>query len=173
MPSPLPRRGNWVHRLLASPAVSAFPGMAAGSARASTFSRLVQRSHCYSLHTRSRHQFVARYTEGFNRFVPSAVAPVASGWSILPGGIFTHWESAAFPRRTPGAVTRWRSETSYNRTFQGVRRPISLSAKVWHPPRFSVHANSCVIVLVAGSMASRIEHPLVRSSSRSVVCGTA
>jgi hypothetical protein len=40
-------------------------------------------------------------TKGFNYFVTSIVAPVASGWSILPGGLFTHWESAAFPRRTP------------------------------------------------------------------------
>jgi len=28
-------------------------------------------------------------------------APVASGWSISPGGAFTHWKSAAFARRTP------------------------------------------------------------------------
>jgi hypothetical protein len=47
---------------------------------------------------------VAHYTEGFNRFVASTVAPVASGWSILPGGAFTHWENAALSRRTPGAV---------------------------------------------------------------------
>ena len=40
----IPRRGDWVLRLLTAPAVSAFPGMAAGSARASTFSRLVRRS---------------------------------------------------------------------------------------------------------------------------------
>jgi len=31
-------------------------------------------------------------------------APVASGWSISPGGAFTHWKSAAFARRTPFAV---------------------------------------------------------------------
>ena len=45
--------------------------------------------------------FVTRLTKGFNYFVTSIVAPVASGWSILPGGLFTHWESAAFSRRTP------------------------------------------------------------------------
>jgi len=44
MLSPLPRRSDWVHRLLAFPAVSAFPDMAVGSARASTFSRLIRRS---------------------------------------------------------------------------------------------------------------------------------
>jgi hypothetical protein len=31
-------------------------------------------------------------------------APVASGWSISPGGAFTHWKSAAFARRTPIAA---------------------------------------------------------------------
>jgi len=48
--------------------------------------------------------FAARFTGGFNRFVTSTVAPVASGWSISPGGIYTHWENAALPRRTPVAV---------------------------------------------------------------------
>ena len=33
-------------------------------------------------------------------------APVASGWSISPGGAFTHWKSAAFARRTPYADDR-------------------------------------------------------------------
>jgi hypothetical protein len=47
--------------------------------------------------------FVARFIEGFNRFVTSTVAPVASGWSISPGGTLTHWDSAALSRRTPGA----------------------------------------------------------------------
>jgi len=32
--------------------------------------------------------FVARIAEGFNRFVTSAVAPVASGWSIFAGWDF-------------------------------------------------------------------------------------
>jgi hypothetical protein len=57
----------------------------------------------YGLHTRAATKFEARFTGGFNRFVTSTVAPVASGWSRLPGGIFTHWESAALPRRTPQA----------------------------------------------------------------------
>jgi hypothetical protein len=33
------------------------------------------------------HQFVARFTEGFNRFVTSTVAPVASGWSCRRVGL--------------------------------------------------------------------------------------
>ena len=45
----------------------------------------------YGLHT--RHVTVFRdalVTRGFNRFVTSTVAPVASGWSISPGGTLTH-----------------------------------------------------------------------------------
>ena len=48
--------------------------------------------------------FVTRFTEGFSQFVTSLTAPVASGWSIWPGGICTHWKSAALARRTPEAV---------------------------------------------------------------------
>jgi hypothetical protein len=86
MLSPLPRHGDWVHPLLASPVVSAFPDMAVGSARASTFSRLIRRSLALRpAHSRCHH-FVTRITEGFNYFVTSTVAPVASGWSICRVG---------------------------------------------------------------------------------------
>jgi hypothetical protein len=87
MLSPLPRHGDWVHPLLASPVVSAFPDMAVGSARASTFSRLIRRSLALRpAHSRCHH-FVTRITEGFNYFVTSTVAPVASGWSICRVGV--------------------------------------------------------------------------------------
>jgi len=34
------------------------------------------------------------YIRGFDGFVTSTAAPIASGWSDqLPGGIRTHWES--------------------------------------------------------------------------------
>jgi len=54
------------------------------------------------------HQFVARFTEGFSQFVTSLTAPVASGWSISPGGIHTHWKApplhGAHPKETSGEV---------------------------------------------------------------------
>ena len=66
---------------LIRPVVSAFPGMAAGSARASSFSRLARRSLVLRpAHSRC-HQFVTRLPEGFSHFVSSIAAPVASGWS--------------------------------------------------------------------------------------------
>jgi len=90
--------------MLNHPAVLAFPEMAIGSACATSFSRLAQCSLTLRpAHSRC-HQFAARFTGGFNRLVTSTVAPVASGWSRLPGGTFTHWESAALTRRTPEAA---------------------------------------------------------------------
>jgi len=44
MPSPLPRRSDWVHSSLASPAIPAFPAWVFGSACALSFSRIAQRS---------------------------------------------------------------------------------------------------------------------------------
>src|SRR5712672_4186239 len=44
--------------------------------------------------------------EGFSHFVTSMTAPIASGWSGLPGGVCTHWKApplhGAHPRQTPG-----------------------------------------------------------------------
>ena len=81
MLSPLPRHRDWVLVSLTSPALSAFPGLGAGSTYASSFSRLAQRSLALRpAHSRG-HQFVTRFTRGFNHFVTSIVAPVASGWS--------------------------------------------------------------------------------------------
>jgi len=40
---------------------------------------------------------VALYTEGFDSFVTSTAAPIATGWSDqLPGGNLTHWGSPPF-----------------------------------------------------------------------------
>jgi len=45
---------------------------------------------------RSRgHLYVTSYTEGFSHFVTSMTAPVASGWSVSPGGACTHWKELA------------------------------------------------------------------------------
>ena len=100
MLSPLPRRSDWVPASLTSPALSAFPGLGAGSACASSFSRLARRSLALRpAHSRC-HQFVTRFTRGFNHFVTSIVCSGCFRLERLPGGTFTHWESAAFARRT-------------------------------------------------------------------------
>jgi len=67
--------------LLIRSVISAFPERVVGSACASSFSRLTQRSLALRpAHSRC-HQFVARLPEGFSHFVTSMTAPVASGWS--------------------------------------------------------------------------------------------
>ena len=103
MLSPLPRRSDWLPTSLTSPALSAFPGLGAGSACASSFSRLAQRSLALRpAHSRG-HQFVTRFTRGFNHFVTSIVAPVASGWSgcrvgLSPTGKAPPYHGAPYKR---------------------------------------------------------------------------
>jgi hypothetical protein len=76
--------------LLIHPDVSAFPGRVVGSACASSFSRLAQRSLALRpAHSRC-HRFCGPLSQGFSHFLTSIAAPVASGWSISPGGIRTH-----------------------------------------------------------------------------------
>jgi hypothetical protein len=52
-------------------------------------------SRC-GLHTRAATVIRGSHSKGFNRFVTSTVAPVASGGSTLPGGTFTHWEAPPY-----------------------------------------------------------------------------
>jgi len=111
MLSPLPRRSVWVHASLSSPVVSAFPDMAVRSACATSFSRLAQRSITLRpAHSRC-HQFVTPFTGGFNHFVTSTVAPVASGWSGCRVGL------APTGKAPPYHGAR------QERTFAGQRKP--------------------------------------------------
>jgi len=59
-------------------------------------------------------------SEGFSHFVTSMTAPVASGWSVWPGGTLTHWKAppchGAPSSRTSCEVMsdrcRWRADLS-------------------------------------------------------------
>ena len=82
------------------PAVSAFPERVVGSACTSSFSRLAQRSLALRPAHSRRHLNVTCYTEGFSHFVTSMTAPVASGWSVSPGGARTHWKAPPFTAHT-------------------------------------------------------------------------
>ncbi len=89
--------------LLIHPVVSAFPGMAARSACASSFSRLARRSLALGLHTRA--VTVCRDTLT-RRLQPFRYLLDCSGCfrlERLPGGACTHWKNAAFSRCTPEA----------------------------------------------------------------------
>src|SRR5271156_760361 len=50
----------------------------------------------YGLHTRAVTVYRDTLTRGFSHFVTSMTAPVASGWSGLPGGNCTHWKAPPF-----------------------------------------------------------------------------
>jgi len=76
--TPTQRLGSLV---FTHPVVSTFPDMAVGSACATSFSRSAQRSLTLRpAHSRC-HLYATRFTGGFNRFVTSTAAPVASGWN--------------------------------------------------------------------------------------------
>ena len=50
----------------------------------------------YGLHTRAVTVYRDPLSEGFSHFVTSIAAPVASGWSVSPGGACTHWKAPPF-----------------------------------------------------------------------------
>ena len=80
MPSPLPRRNCRVHISLASPSMSAFPVFRPGRLPHRAFRGLLSVHSCYGLHGRQV-TYMTFYTRGFNRFVTSTIAPIATGWS--------------------------------------------------------------------------------------------
>jgi hypothetical protein len=81
---------------LMHPVVSAFPGMAAGSARASTFSRLARRSLALRpAHSRC-HQVVARFTRRLQSFRYLHDCSGCFRLEHLPGGAFTHWKAPPY-----------------------------------------------------------------------------
>ena len=79
---------------LIPPALSAFPEMAVGSACATPFSRLAQRSLTLPPAHSLDPPKVTRYIKGFSYFVTSIAAPIASGWSIIAG-----WDSHPLGKR--------------------------------------------------------------------------
>src|SRR5271168_3102044 len=96
MLSPLPRRSGWAYCFAHSPIRVSLPryGRRVGL-------RIVLFEAC-SAFTRVTACTLAlspirdTLTEGFSHFVTSMTAPVASGWSDLPGGIYTHWKAPPF-----------------------------------------------------------------------------
>ena len=78
------------------PAISAFPDMTVGVGlhivlfeACSAFTRVAA---CTLALSPIRDTLI----EGFSHFVTSMTAPIASGWSGLPGGTYTHWKAPPF-----------------------------------------------------------------------------
>jgi len=93
MLSPIPRRGDWVPRLLASPAVSAFPDSGSGSAHASSFSRLARRSLALRPAHARRHRISWQLHRRLQPFRYLHSCPGCIRLEQLPGGTFTHWKA--------------------------------------------------------------------------------
>jgi hypothetical protein len=101
MPSPLPRRSDWVLVSLASPAVSAFPAWVSGSAAHRPFRGLLSVHSRYGLHTR----WITQGDPLHQRLQPLRYLHDCSDCfrleRKLPGGTLTHRKDAALARRTP------------------------------------------------------------------------
>jgi len=93
MLSPLPRRSSWDPLCSITQPYQSSPIGESGRPAHRPFRGLLSVHSRYGLHTRTVTVFRDSFTEGFNCFVTSTVAPVASGWSISPGGILTHWKA--------------------------------------------------------------------------------
>jgi len=70
----------WVHTSLASPVTTAFPTLQPGRLPHYPFRGLLSVHSHYGLYAR-RVTYMTLYTEGFERFVTSTYAPLATGWS--------------------------------------------------------------------------------------------
>ena len=99
MLSPIPRRNRGVHISLSSPTMAAFPDFWAGRLPHCVFRGLLSVHSRYGLHTRQV-TYMTLYTGGFSRFVTSAAAPIATGWSDLAGRDSHPLRNRAFARRT-------------------------------------------------------------------------
>ena len=106
MPSPLPRHSDWDHSCSLTQSYQPSPKWRSGRPVQPPFRGFAQRSLALRpAHSRC-HLYAARFTGGFNRFVTSAVAPVASDWNSSRVGLTPTGENAALPRRTPEAAFR-------------------------------------------------------------------
>src|SRR5689334_7582079 len=94
MLSPLPRRSDWGHCFAHSPqSCQPSPIWLSGRPVHRPFRGLLGVHSRYGLHTRAITVYRDTLSEGFSHFVTSIAAPVASGWSVSPGGACTHWKA--------------------------------------------------------------------------------
>jgi hypothetical protein len=93
-----------VHISLSSPTMAAFPDFWAGRLPHCVFRGLLSVHSRYGLHI-CQVTDMTLYTGGFSRFVASAAAPIATGWSDLAGRDSHPLRNRAFARRTKNRTT--------------------------------------------------------------------
>ena len=79
--------------------MAAFPVFQPGRLPHYPFRGLLSVHKHYGLHVR-RVTYMTLYTEGFNRFVSSTIAPIATGWSEFAGWVSHPLGNCALARRT-------------------------------------------------------------------------
>ena len=87
MLSPIPRHSVWVPLCSIPQPYQSSPEAAPGRPVHLPFRGLLGVHSRYGLHTRDVTKVVTLYTKGFDYFVTSIAAPVASGWSIRRVGL--------------------------------------------------------------------------------------
>src|SRR5712664_3027432 len=115
MLSPLPRRSGWAHSSLCfTQPYQPSPKGLSGRPAHCPFRGLLGVHSRYGLHTRAVTVYRDTLTEGFSHFVSSMTAPVASGWSGLPGGICTHWNAPPFHGAHPFRTSATTKDISFD-----------------------------------------------------------
>jgi hypothetical protein len=66
---------------------------------------------------------VTRFTEGFNRFVTSTIAPVASGWSGCRAGLAPAGKAPPLHGARHEGTSARTIETTFERLMYQVKRP--------------------------------------------------
>src|SRR5712692_1310271 len=111
MLSPLPRRSGWAYCFahFTQPCQPSPLGLTGRPAHR-PFRGLLSVHSRYGLHTRAVTVYRDALIEGLSHFVSSMTSPIASGWSISPGGAYTRWKAppwhGAHPLQTVAALKR-------------------------------------------------------------------
>src|ERR1700758_4453509 len=116
MLSPLPRRSGWAYYFAHSPSRISLPrkGHRVGL-RIVLFeacSAFIRITAC----TLALSPIRDTLSEGFSHFVTSIAAPVASGWSVSPGGACTHWKAPPSHGAHPSETLARAQRNTYMRT---------------------------------------------------------
>ena len=96
---------SWGAHCALFPPMAAFPDFWAGRLPHCVFRGLLSVHSRYGLHT-CQVTYMTLYTGGFSRFVASAAAPIATGWSDLAGRDSHPLRNRAFARRTENRTLR-------------------------------------------------------------------
>jgi hypothetical protein len=96
MPPPIPRCSNWAYSSLNSPSRFSLPRY---GSRVGLYIFLFEACSAFTrvaACTLALSPIRDTPIEGFSHFVTSMTAPIASGWSNMPGGSCTHWKVPPF-----------------------------------------------------------------------------